>query len=294
VPIAVSSDALLPTVSGQFGTRANIAVPKAKPSGKFVVAPHVQGRGRVARVGDVAVVNYTAQLWRSGKALPGSYDKGARPQVFAVGRGGTLPALDKAVVGQHAGSRVLVVAPPAAAYGPTGSAQLGVSGTDTVVFVVDIMNVIGAHATVQGEERSVQDGLPEVRMNKDEGFASITVPDQAAPKRLVVQRLVEGAGPLVKSGQTVIIQHSSAAWEVSTDKDEADLFLSSYADGGPLAVVIGRGNVIAGWDRALVGQRVGTRVLAVIPASLAYGPHPPKGLAPGDTVITVLDILAAT
>lgn len=104
VPVAVSSDALLPTVSGQFGTRATIAVPKAKPSGKFVIAPQIQGRGRAARAGDVAIVNYTAQVWRSGKPLPGSYDKGARPQVFAVGRGGTLPALDKAVSGEHAGA----------------------------------------------------------------------------------------------------------------------------------------------------------------------------------------------
>ncbi|MFF3242468.1 FKBP-type peptidyl-prolyl cis-trans isomerase [Streptomyces sp. NPDC002870] len=158
----MSSDALLPTVSGQFGTRATLAVPKAKPSGKFVIAPQIQGRGRAARAGDVAIVNYTAQVWRSGKPLPGSYDKGARPQVFAVGRGGTLPALDKAVSDEHAGSRVLVAAPPAAAYGTTGSAQLGVSGTDTVVFVVDIMNVIGAHATVQGKQRSVPDDLPEV------------------------------------------------------------------------------------------------------------------------------------
>lgn len=162
------------------------------------------------------------------------------------------------------------------------------------MFAVDIMNVIGAHATVQGKQRSVPDNLPEVRMNKDEGSASITVPDRAAPKRLVVQRLVEGTGPVVKAGQTLVLQHSSAAWEASTGKDEASLFLSSYTDGGPLAVVIGRGNVVAGWDRALVGQRVGTRVLAVIPAGLAYGPHPSKGLAPGDTVITVLDILAAT
>ncbi|WP_225835288.1 FKBP-type peptidyl-prolyl cis-trans isomerase [Streptomyces sp. NK08204] len=57
--------------------------------------------------------------------------------------------------------------------------------------------------------------------------------------------------------------------------------------------MIGRGNVIAGWDRALAGRRVGSRVLAVIPAKPAYGAHPPKGLAPGATVVSVLDILAA-
>ena len=130
-------------------------------------------------------------------------------------------------------------------------------------------------------------------MSKGEATATLTVPDRGVPKGLVVQSLVQGTGPVVKAGQTLVLQYSSAAWETARGKDKADLFLSSHADGGPLAVVIGRGNVIAGWDRALVGQRVGSRVLAVIPAKLAYGPHPPKGLAPNATVISVLDILAA-
>ncbi|MES4892320.1 FKBP-type peptidyl-prolyl cis-trans isomerase [Streptomyces sp. NPDC096012] len=293
MPAAVRTDAVLPAVSGKFDSPATISVPKSAPSGKFVVAPQTQGRGPSVHVGDMAVVRYTAKVWRTRKALPGSYDKGARPQVFTVGRGATLPALDRAVQGQRAGSRILVVAPPAAAYGTTGSAQLGVTGKDTIVYAVDVLNVIGAHATVPGEQHSVSDALPEVHMNKGDGTATLSVPDQAAPKGLVVKRLVDGTGPVVKAGQTLVLQHSSAAWEAARGKDEADLFLSSHADGGPLPVVIGRGNVIAGWDRALVGRRVGSRVLAVIPAKLAYGAHPPKNLAPGATVISVLDILAA-
>jgi FKBP-type peptidyl-prolyl cis-trans isomerase len=98
---------------------------------------------------------------------------------------------------------------------------------------------------------------------------------------------------VVKAGRTLVLQYSSVAWGTASGEDEADLFLSSRAEGSPLSVVIGRGNVIDGWDRALVGRRVGSRVLAVIPAKLAYGPHPPKGLAPGTAVVSVLDILAA-
>ncbi|WP_037622841.1 FKBP-type peptidyl-prolyl cis-trans isomerase [Streptomyces aureus] len=293
-PAAVRTDAVLPAIAGQFGHPAKITLPKSAPSGKFVVAPQTPGRGLAAHSGDIAVVRYTAKVWRTGKALPGSYGKGTRPQVFAIGRGATLPALDRAVQGGRAGSRVLVVAPPAAAYGTTGSAQLGVTGKDTVVFAVDILNVIGAHALVPGEQHAVSDALPEVRMNKGNATATLTVPDKAAPTGLVVKRLVDGTGPVVKAGQTLVLQHSSAAWEPARGKDEARLFLSSQADGGPLPVVTGRGNVIPGWDRALVGQRVGSRILVVIPAKLAYGAHPPKGLEPGATVISVLDILSAT
>jgi FKBP-type peptidyl-prolyl cis-trans isomerase len=57
-------------------------------------------------------------------------------------------------------------------------------------------------------------------------------------------------------------------------------------------VVLGRGNVLKGWDKALVRQRVGSRLLLVLPGDLAYGPHPPKGVPVDATVIAVIDILA--
>ncbi|WP_030813171.1 FKBP-type peptidyl-prolyl cis-trans isomerase [Streptomyces sp. NRRL F-2799] len=140
-----------------------------------------------------------------------------------------------------------MVAPPAAAYGSTGSAQFGVTGKDTVAYAVDILKVV-AGAIVPGEQASVPGTLPEVRVNKGDGTATVTVPDRAAPRELVVRNLV----------------------------DAATLFQSSRADGCPLAVVIGRGNLIAGWDRALIGRRVGSRVLAVIPAKLVR-PASPQG-----------------
>ncbi|MGV9244593.1 FKBP-type peptidyl-prolyl cis-trans isomerase [Streptomyces sp. NPDC003710] len=292
-PAAVRTDAVLPTATGRFGHPAEITLPKSAPSGKFVVAPQTPGRGPAAHTGDIAIIRYTAKVWRTGKTLPGPYDKDARPQVFAVGRGATLPALDRAVQDQHAGSRILVVAPPAAAYGTTGSAQLHVTGKDTIVYAVDILDVIGAHTLVPGNQQPLPDTLPAVHMNKTDGTATLTVPDHAPPKDLVVKRLVAGTGATVKAGQTLVLQYSSAAWNTARGKSEAPLFLSSRTDGTPLPVAIGHGNVIPGWDHALTGQRVGSRILAVIPAKLAYGPHPPKGLQPDTTVISVLDILAA-
>ncbi|MFC8260735.1 FKBP-type peptidyl-prolyl cis-trans isomerase [Streptomyces sp. NPDC057291] len=293
IPDPQATDTLLPTVTGPFGARATISVPKAVPTGRFVVMPMNEGRGRAARNGDAAIVKYSAVVWKTGKHLPDSYAAGAHPRVFSVGRGSILAALDRAVHGQRAGSRVLVVAPAAAAYGSTGNARLGVSGKDTIVFVVDVMRVIAAHETITGSQADVSEDLPRVRMNRAQGTAAITVPDHGAPVELTVEPLVTGAGPVVKSGQTVVLQHSSTAWESARGKDQGELFMSSHAAGEPLIALIGRGNVLPGWDKALVGQRVGSRVLVVIPASLAYGEHPPKGITANTSVVSVLDVLAA-
>lgn len=199
-------------------------------------------------------------VWRTGKALPGPYDKDGRPLVFAVGRGSTLPALDHAVAGHRAGSRVLVVAPPATAYGASGDARRGVSGTDTVVFVVDVLKVMPGSATVAGPQRSVASSLPNVRMDSHHATASVAVPDRNAPKNLVAKRLIDGVGPRVTAGQTVVLQYSSAIWQTARGQDQAELISSSHRDGNPLTLLIGSGNVLKGWDKAIIGQRAGSRL----------------------------------
>ena len=57
---------------------------------------------------------------------------------------------------------------------------------------------------------------------------------------------------------------------------------------------LGQGQVIKGWDSGLAGQKVGSRVLLVIPPAEGYGTagSPPK-IAGTDTLVFVVDILAA-
>ncbi|MER6618530.1 FKBP-type peptidyl-prolyl cis-trans isomerase [Streptomyces xantholiticus] len=94
------------------------ARPFGKESGEGRETPPC---GRPAQENDFVVVHHTAKSWKSGKSLPGTYDNVGAPKVFSVGRGAVIPALDRAIQGQRVGSQVLVVAPPAAAYGTTGN-----------------------------------------------------------------------------------------------------------------------------------------------------------------------------
>lgn len=56
-----------------------------------------------------------------------------------IGAGQLIPGFDEGLVGQTVGSRVLLVIPPDKGYGTAGNSQAGISGTDTLVFVVDIL-----------------------------------------------------------------------------------------------------------------------------------------------------------
>ena len=69
---------------------------------------------------------------------------------------------------------------------------------------------------------------------------------------------------------------------------------TTNAPEGYFETVIGQKQVISAWDTQLVGKKVGSRVLMVVPPKDGYGAagSPPK-IKGTDTLVFVVDILAA-
>jgi peptidylprolyl isomerase len=72
-------------------------------------------------------------------------------------------------------------------------------------------------------------------------------------------------------------------------------FDESYSKGQPTSFPIGVGQVVPGWDKTLVGTKVGSRVLLAIPPKDGYGEsgNPQAGIKGTDTLYFVVDVLAA-
>ncbi|CAM5341979.1 FKBP-type peptidyl-prolyl cis-trans isomerase [Streptomyces xanthochromogenes] len=290
-PKPVSDASPMPTVAGDADKKPTITIPKGDPSGKFVVKTLTAGTGAEVKKDDLAVTKYTGKIWKSGKDLAGSYDKGGVPQVIPAGSQTYIPAFSEAVLGQKVGARVLVVAPPAAAFGAAGKQELGVSGTDNLVFVLDVDSVMPKK--VDGTQASIPSDLPQIKADKEEA-ATITVPKNDPPKKLVDQVLIEGKGDEVKSGQTVYMQYSGATWKPNEGLPQAKLFDTSWKTGAPFSTAIGQGQVIEGWDKGLVGKKVGSRVLLVIPPEQGYKDKAQGADIPANsTLVFVVDILGA-
>ncbi|MQS11519.1 FKBP-type peptidyl-prolyl cis-trans isomerase [Streptomyces kaniharaensis] len=288
VPTPVNEASPMPTLSGGgFGSKATITIPEGPPSGQFVVNTVSEGDRATVNKGDWVTVNYTAKDWTTGKDLPSSYDSGGKPQLYQAGSGQLVPAFDQSVIDKKVGSRLLVVAPPAAAFGDQGSSQLGVGKGDTVVFVLDIMESLPQDATLSGNMTQPPANLPQV---KDNGKApvTITVPaGQAPPTDLQQAVLIKGEGKQVKTGQTLVVQYTGVLW------NNGQQFDASWTHGGAQAVQIGTGSVIEGWDKGLVGQTVGSRVELVVPPALGYKDQAQGSVPPNSTLVFVIDILEA-
>ncbi|MEU6842376.1 FKBP-type peptidyl-prolyl cis-trans isomerase [Streptomyces sp. NPDC046716] len=293
VPKPVDAANPMPKVSGAYGKTATITMPKTDPSDKFVVHTVSEGSGATVKKNDLVSFNYTGKIWKGAKDLGSTYGaKGGGDQLVTAGGAGQFPAFADAVVGQKEGSRVLVVAPPAAGFGSQGNPQFGVTAKDTLVFAVDVKKV--EPKKVEGTQAAIPSNLPQIKAD-EEAPATISVPKNDPPKKLVDQVLIKGKGAEIKSGQTVSMQYSGAAWKLNEGKAKATLFDSSWNRGGqPFTTPIGQSAVIKGWDTGIVGKHVGDRVLLVIPADQAYGAKDQgKTLPANSTLVFVVDILSA-
>jgi FKBP-type peptidyl-prolyl cis-trans isomerase len=274
------------TATGAFGASPKVVVPKAVPGPDLFSKTVIQGSGKALTTSDALIGNFVLYDW-SGTThkLIGSTFSGNGPTLFSTDQ--MLDGLKSALIGQKVGSRVVAVLPPKYAFGTTGNSQIGVKGTDTLVYVVDLDSTVGNTQGASGATVSSGGGsLPTV--TQATGKAPVVkVPKAAAPKALVVKPLVKGSGAAVVKGDYVVVQYTGVIWK------SGKVFDSSWSRSSPFAFSIGSGQVVKGWDQGLVGQKVGSRVMLVLPPAYGYGSSGASqaGITGTDTLVFVVDVL---
>jgi len=276
------------TAVGHFGAAPTVKIPAEKASSDLYIKTEVHGTGPVLAKNDSFLSNYAVYIWSGASHKLALSTFTATPQVLA---NTLLPGLTKALDGQKMGSRVLVVLPPKYGYGPSGNPQVGVTGTDTLVFVVDMIKIYSATEAASGAQVSDGGGsLPTVTSAADKA-PSVKIPTATPPSSLVVKTLIKGSGPPVVKGQYVVTQYVGLNWRTRA------VFDSSWSRGTPLGFEIDAtpAQIIPGWDMGLVGVPVGSRVMLVVPPKDGYGKAGAStaGIKGTDTLVFVVDVLDA-
>jgi peptidylprolyl isomerase len=275
-------------VSGAFGTQPTITPSAGQPPTKTEVTVISRGTGRPLGAGDLAVVDDYGRTWRSATAFQNTFVATTPPDAFPIGTGKLgLPGLDKALVGVPAGSRVLVVLPPADGFANVTSLPTGVDKTDTALFVFDVRDGYAGNAGPSGTTAaSPPPGLPVVS-GATNAKPTIMIPNTPAPTALAVSTVIQGNGPVVAKGDELIVQYVGQIWASHKEFD------ASWTRSTPVGFPIGMGQLIPAWDQALVGVKVGSRVLIVAPPASGYGAagQPSAGISATDTLVFVIDVL---
>jgi peptidylprolyl isomerase len=112
----------------------------------------------------------------------------------------------------------------------------------------------------------------------------LTIPNGNPSKQLIVQTVIPGHGPVVQAGDYVLFNVEGKVW--AGDREVVDSYTDRQPQGLPLR------SALPAW-RNLAGQRVGSRVLMVVPPKDGFGKQgdPQADIMATDTLVFVFDLL---
>ena len=144
------------SVAGAFGHTPVVTIPKLNANNKLTVKTVIQGTGTTVTKTDAMAANFVLYFWDGKSSTLKANTFTQNPTVI----GGTmLPGLETALIGQKVGSRILAVIPPADGYGTSGNSQLGITGSTTLVFVIDVIKSYADTASAFGTAESNGGGI---------------------------------------------------------------------------------------------------------------------------------------
>ncbi|HEY1956819.1 MAG TPA: FKBP-type peptidyl-prolyl cis-trans isomerase [Polyangiaceae bacterium] len=123
-------------------------------------------------------------------------------------------------------------------------------------------------------------------------------PDEGQPQQpsgeegeLKIDDTVVGKGPAVKPGDVVVVHYvgtltNGTKFDASRDHPA----MRGEPAGAPFTTRI-PGGVIEGWNKGLLGMRVGGKRHLVVPPSMGYGARPKPGIPPNSTLVFDVELL---
>lgn len=112
-----------------------------------------------------------------------------------------------------------------------------------------------------------------------------TTSNQGKSSKLKIEDLKIGRGVAVKSGDTILIHYRGTL----TNGTEFD---SSYKRNEPFETAIGVGRVIEGWDKGVIGMKVGGKRKLTIPPDMGYGSQGAgDAIPPNSTLIFEVELM---
>lgn len=273
------------SISGELGAEPEVEWKGQMSAEDLETEVITEGDGPVLASGDQVIINYYVGNGFSQRSTYTSYDDEPSGQLLTF-TDDFSPIFIAALKDQKIGSRVAVVGSAEAAFGEGGNPELGVGNQDTVLLVMDLSS--GVLEKPEGPKTPAKPWVPglfqEDGVPTSFGFAK--TPEPTAELR--VSQLINGEGPVVKKGDIIVVDYLGQTYQGKEPFDQ------SY-NAEPASFGIGIGAVIEGWDQALVGKTVGSRVILSIPPDLGYGEAGNKqaGIEGDDTLFFIIDILGA-
>ena len=119
--------------------KPTVTIPQEAPPEELVKTDITVGTGDEATKGKNVSVHYVGVAWSNGQEFDASWNRGDAFE-FRLGAGQVIQGWDDGVAGMKVGGRRQLTIPPDMGYGSRGAGGV-IKGGETLVFVVDLLNV---------------------------------------------------------------------------------------------------------------------------------------------------------
>jgi FKBP-type peptidyl-prolyl cis-trans isomerase 2 len=226
-----------------------VPVSEGQAPSKLVVLDLKKGSGTTVAEGADMSVRYFRFGYADRQILEDHWR--GRPETFTVGSGQVIFAWERGLLGMKAGGRRELILPAKMA-----------STKAPEVYVVDAISV--SHP-----KPSPQAGRIEI-VTPTGAKPSIVAPGPP-PRDFVVRTLKHGSGGRVRRGDRIGARFMDFNYR---SKRVQDFWGDRETEPVPYHFILGQGRVRKGWEIAIPGQRLGTRLELLLPSRLAYGDGP--------------------
>ncbi|WP_134766027.1 FKBP-type peptidyl-prolyl cis-trans isomerase [Nocardioides sp. 1609] len=289
------------TIEGDVGDAPTIEWKNRMSAGAIETETLVEGDGEALADGDKVFVNFALADGFTRETAVDTFGEEAPAVEMKVGAG---PAAEPQSLGDVVsgflseqigtdvtrGSRIVVTGDTNAIFGDLALspalAEENIGNEDGLLLVADVLDV-EALPGIESTDQPAKKWMPTITYTKGVptslDFERATAP--AKDDKSAADVVVEGDGDVVEKGDLIVVDYLGQAYDGKKPFDE------SFSK-EPFATGIGLGTVVAGWDKLLVGQKVGSRVMLKIPPADGYGDQEQNGIPAKSTLYFVVDILA--
>ena len=120
-------------------SKPSVTIPDTAPPTELVIDDLEVGTGAEAVAGANVTVHYVGVAWSDGTQFDASWDRNDTFE-FRLGAGQVIAGWDQGVAGMKVGGRRSITIPSHLGYGDRGAGGV-IKGGETLVFVVDLLNV---------------------------------------------------------------------------------------------------------------------------------------------------------
>src|SRR5687767_3286802 len=142
-------------------------------------------------------------------------------------------------------------------------------GSSSFFMVITPSLISGTYPGKYAIGRTLMPGFARIRQNtfKEKPMADLKIED-----------IVAGDGLEAKAGMKVVVHYTG--WLTNGTK-----FDSSKDRGTPFSFLLGKGQVIKGWDQGVQGMKVGGKRKLTIPPEMGYGSRGAGGVIPPNATL---------